>query len=98
MDPEPGNEKTKEEEELELIEKLARKIIEKKLETAAVFFLELSKPMSFMASQAMIFLGPLVQALFPWKDYKKFAELFENRKNVERLIQAIEAGSDHEAS
>lgn len=72
------------------VEVLASKIAALHLETAAVFFLELSKPVSFMASQAMIFLGPLVQALFPGKDLKRFAALFEDRREVERLIRAVE--------
>ena len=93
MAAEPCNERSREEEERELIDTLARKILEKGLETPAVFFLEVSKPLSFVASQAMIFLGPLVQAVLPWKNYRKTAELFEKRENVERLIQAIEAGS-----
>jgi hypothetical protein len=43
-----------------------------------------------MASQAMIFLGPLVQAVYPMKQYRRVAELLEDRENVDRLIQAIE--------
>jgi hypothetical protein len=73
-----------------LIERLARKIVEKKLETPALFFLEMSRPLSFLAGQAMIFLGPIVQAVYPVKDYARIAALLEKRENVDLLIEAIE--------
>ena len=77
-------------EDLALIRDLAGRIVEKRLQAPAVFFLEASRPLSFMASQAMIFLGPLVQAVYPMKQYRRVAELLEDRENVDRLIQAIE--------
>ncbi len=86
-----NGENGREEQEQEFIESLARKTVDLGLETPAIFFLEFSKPAGFMASQAMIFFGPLVQALVPWKNYQQFVELFERRENVERLIRSIEA-------
>ncbi|MHC4942100.1 MAG: hypothetical protein ACYTG7_03685 [Planctomycetota bacterium] len=78
------------EQDKELIERLAQKIVEKRLETAALFFLEMSRPLSFLAGQAMIFLGPIVQAVYPVKDYARIAALMEKRENVDLLIDAIE--------
>lgn len=87
---EPVTEHPKEERRRALIDKLARKIAAMKLEGPAVFFLEATRPLSFIGSQAMIFLEPLVQTLCPMKDYRDYAELFENRRNVELLIREIE--------
>jgi hypothetical protein len=50
----------------------------------------MSRPLSFLAGQAMIFLGPIVQAVYPVKDYARIAALMEKRENVDLLIDAIE--------
>ncbi len=74
----------------ELIEKLAAKIVEMRLTAPAIFLLESSKPLSFLGSQALVFLQPVVQAVFPFKEYQEIAVMLEERENVERLIVAIE--------
>jgi hypothetical protein len=79
-----------EEEDLKLIRDLARGIVDRKLDAPAVFFLEASRPLSFLAGQAMIFLGPLIKAIYPMKHYNRLAVLLEDRMNVARLIQEIE--------
>jgi hypothetical protein len=74
----------------ELIQKLAAKIVEMKLAAPAIFLLESSKPLSFIGSQALVFLQPVVQAVFPFKEYQEIAVMLEDRENVEKLIVAIE--------
>jgi hypothetical protein len=78
------------ERQAELIEKLASKIVELKLTAPAIFLLESSKPLSFIGSQALVFLQPVVQAVFPFKEYQEIAVMLEDRENVEKLIVAIE--------
>ncbi len=73
-----------------LIEKLATKIVEMRLTAPAIFLLESSKPLSFLGSQALVFLQPVVQAVFPFKEYQEIAVMLEERENVERLIVEIE--------
>ena len=58
--------------------------------TPAVFFLELSKPLSLIGSHAMIFFGPIINAFINTEDYYKAAEIFEKSENIELLIQEIE--------
>ena len=74
-----------------IINEVAARIVEKRLEGMAVFFLEVGRPLSFVASQAMIFLGPLVRMIYPMKNYRRLAELLEERENVDLLIRTIEA-------
>ena len=78
------------ERQAELIQKLAAKIVEMKLTAPAIFVLESSKPLSFIGSQALVFLQPVVQAVFPFKEYQEIAVMLEDRENVEKLIVAIE--------
>ena len=42
--------------------KIVKKIIELKLVTPAIFFLEMAKPLNFIGSQTMVFFGPIVSA------------------------------------
>ena len=70
--------------------KLAGKIVELKLVTPSIFFLEMVKPLNFIGSQAMIFFGPIISAFVKTDGYYKAAEIFENHNSVEFLIQEIE--------
>jgi len=75
----------------ELLEAVARRIAGRGLAVPAVFFLESTKPLSFVGSQALIFLQPFVEAFLTIRNYERFAALLENRENVEHLIQRMEA-------
>ncbi|HIC83602.1 MAG TPA: hypothetical protein EYO99_04485, partial [Candidatus Marinimicrobia bacterium] len=58
--------------------KIVKKIIELKLVTPAIFFLEMAKPLNFIGSQAMVFFGPIISAFVKADGYYRAAELFEN--------------------
>jgi len=74
----------------DLMEKVAKKVVDWRLSAPAIVILESSKPLSFVASQAMVFFEPIVQGLFNFSDYRRFYEMLEDRENLERLIQEIE--------
>ncbi|MFL3026926.1 MAG: hypothetical protein ACJZ1O_01355 [Candidatus Neomarinimicrobiota bacterium] len=76
--------------EKEFIRNIAVRIHESGFITPAVFFLELSKPLSLIGSHAMIFFGPIINAFINTEGYYKAAEIFEKPENVELLIQEIE--------
>ena len=76
--------------DLALLERLAKRLVERHLEVPAILTLETGKPLSLLASQSMIFLEPIVLALFPVRDYRRVAQLVERRDAVETLIRMIE--------
>ena len=76
--------------EKDFIRNIAVRIHESGFITPAVFFLELSKPLSLIGSHAMIFFGPIINAFINTEGYYKAAEIFEKPENVELLIQEIE--------
>ena len=78
------------EEELVLVEKVARAVARRGLATPALMFLESVRPLNFIGSQAMIFLEPMVRSVLPSKDYMKFAKILERREGLEALIRHIE--------
>lgn len=81
-------------EDLRLLDRLAGRVVELRLDVPAILTLETSKPLSLIAAQTMVFFEPLVQALFSFPDYRRFAALVERREAIEYLIRAIEAGAD----
>ena len=78
------------EEQTLILEKVARKIVKRRLTAPAIFFLEMGKPFNFLASQILIGLEPFIRSLFSIRDYRKFALIIERDANVERLISIIE--------
>ena len=77
------------EEESRLIDNIAKTVVDKGLEAPAIMFLEVTKPLSFIASQfAILALGPL-QWMFELEG-PKYTGLFMKRENVGRIVQRIE--------
>ncbi len=78
----------------ELIEKVARRVVDWRMSIPAIVVLESGKPLSFVASQVLVFFEPIVQSIFTIKDYDRFIRLLEDRDKVELLIQRIEQLED----
>jgi len=74
----------------ELLEKLAKKVARWQMGVPAIMFLETIKPLSFIGSQVLVFLDPIVKSVFNSSDYDEYTKLMEDRKNVELLIRKIE--------
>lgn len=78
-----------EEEEQKLINNIAKLVVDKGLEAPAIMFLEVTRPLSFIASQlAIVALGPL-QWLFGLEG-PKYTGLFMKKENASRIIDRIE--------
>lgn len=77
-----------------LLDKLAARVVGLRMEVPAILTLESSKPVTVIASQALIFFEPMIQALFRFTDYRRFTALIERRDVIESLIVRIEAESD----
>lgn len=77
------------EEEDRLIGNIAKRVVDYGLEAPAIMFLEVFRPLSFIASQlAIVVLGPL-QWLFELEG-PKYTGLFMKKENVGKLIDSIE--------
>lgn len=73
-----------------LLDRLAARIVELRLETPAILTLESGRPMSLIAGQTMLFFEPLAQMLFRMPDYRRWAALVERREAIETLTRLIE--------
>jgi hypothetical protein len=78
-------------EEDEVLEKVAKKVVQWQMAVPAIIFLESVKPLNFIGAQAMVFFEPIIQSIFSIKDYNTFRVALERRENIENLLQKIEA-------
>ncbi len=73
-----------------LISDLAEIVVNRGMAVPAIFFLDMMKYLSFFGGQLMVFFGPIITAFISSQSYYKFAELLEDRNNVEFLLLEIE--------
>jgi hypothetical protein len=78
------------EEEDAILEKLAQKVVQWRMATPAILFLESVKPLNYIGSQTMVFFEPVVQTIFNFRDYDTLRATMEKRESVEILLQKIE--------
>ena len=78
------------EDETDLIDRLARGIVKRRLSAPALLFLESVQPLHFIGSQALVFFAPLAKALVKGKDYDTLTSLLERRIAVDTLLRRIE--------
>jgi len=79
------------EEEMAILEKVAHKVVERRMAVPAIIFLESVKPLNYISSQALVFFEPIVQTMFNFKDYDTFRSALEKRDSIEILIRKIES-------
>jgi hypothetical protein len=78
-----------------LLDRLAARVVELHMEIPAILALETSKPMTVVASQALIFFEPMIQSLFRFTDYRRFTALIERRDVMESIIRRIETRAEN---
>lgn len=77
-------------EQEEIMDRLARKIVEWRMTAPAIMFLESAKPLSFLGNQALIFFQPIIQSIFNFKSYDEITGILEDRENLEYLLKKVE--------
>ena len=80
---------------LEIIDKIAKFIVIRKMAAPAIMLIESLRPLNFIGSQLLYFLAPFAEIIFNPKEYQEFAALLENREYVKILIDRIDE-IDHE--
>ena len=77
----------------QLVEQVAGHIRHWGLEQPAILFLEVTKPLSFIASQGLLLCEPLLSFLFAEPRVADYANLLADRSSVEHLIARLEQGT-----
>ncbi|OIO59249.1 MAG: hypothetical protein AUJ47_10695 [Candidatus Marinimicrobia bacterium CG1_02_48_14] len=73
-----------------ILTRVAQKIVDRGMMVPAILALEMMKPLSFIGSQALVFVGPILTAFVRAQTYYELTELLEDYHNVEFLVCEIE--------
>jgi len=74
-----------------VIERVARIVVERRLETPAMMFLESNRPLTFLAGQGMLAALPVVGAFIPPAEVEALSRVLDSEESLDRLIERIEA-------
>lgn len=77
-----------------VLTRLADEVVRRRMAVPAIFVLESVRPLSFIASQGLIFFEPIVRTMLTVKDYDVFARALERRENVDWLVRYLEEKED----
>lgn len=78
------------EEAFDMVDKVARFIVERHLAPAGILFLESVRPLHGIGSQFMYFVLPFAEMIFDSQKYQRFALMIENETYLKRLISRID--------
>jgi hypothetical protein len=81
-----------EEQRDELLDKAAHEIAKRKLETPAILFLEMHKPLAYVAGHAALAFAPFLAPFFGFENFNNYSQLLAERDNIERLMLKLEKG------
>lgn len=73
-----------------ILERIAQGIVQRGMSAPAVLFLEMNKPLTFVASQSLLVLTPFLAPFVGLENVYRYSRILEKRDNVERLIERIE--------
>ena len=77
-------------EDLRMLDKVASLIVRKRLEAPVIMFLQTVTPLSFLGSQLLLVLEPILGPFFKEEDYKQLVRILEHRDGIDRFICKIE--------
>ena len=73
-----------------VVDQVCREIVRRHLSTPALILLEISRPLNFLAAQAMHFVSPILSTITDARGQQLFAEFLESRGAVDYLCRRIE--------
>jgi hypothetical protein len=79
-----------------VVESLAKTIVDKGMAYPASLFLEIGRPLSFYASQGLIFASPVLMPFFTRKKLNTASAFLGKRSNVAKLVERLEVMYDDE--
>jgi len=73
-----------------LVDRVCTQIVKRRLTTPALTFLEMSRPLNYLGSQAMHFFAPFIAVITDAQGHKYFSEFLEQRGSIDFLCRRIE--------
>ena len=88
VDPQGPVEPT--EQQRTVVDRVCREVVRRGMVTPALMFLEVSRPLNYLGSQAMHFFAPIVSMATDVEGYEQFAAFLEQRGSIDYLWRRIE--------
>jgi hypothetical protein len=77
----------------QLIEHLTQQISQWGLALPAIVFLQVTRPLSFLASQGLLLCQPLLSSVYDAPRIADYVDLLADRTNIDRLVARLEEGN-----
>jgi len=74
----------------ELLNRLADKVVQLRMATPAILFLESVRPLNYVGSQVMVFFAPLVRGFFGLPEWDELRLVLERRESIGYFLDLIE--------
>lgn len=74
----------------DLIDRVSGKIAQHRLETPAILFLEMHKPLANIAGHAALAFSPFMIPFIGFRTVDEYSQFFADRENIEALIERLE--------
>ena len=75
---------------IELLDRVANFLVERRLGSASLMFIESMYPLNFIISQLMYFVAPFAEIIFNPVEYQQFAAIIEKEENIKYLLDKID--------
>jgi hypothetical protein len=82
----------------QLIEHLTEQISRWRLTVPAILILQVTRPLSFIASQGLLLCQPLLSFVYDAPRVADYAELLADRASMERLVMRLEEAEQAQGS
>ncbi len=75
----------------ELMNRLAERVVQMRMTTPAILFLESVRPLNYVGSQVMVFFAPIVRGFFGLPEWDELRLVLERRESIGYFLDLIEA-------
>ncbi len=73
-----------------IVDRVCHEVVRRHLTVPALAFLEMSRPLNYLAANAIHFFSPLLSVLVTGDEHRRFAEFLERRGSIDHLCRRIE--------
>lgn len=78
-------------EQLDVVERLCQEVVRRRLTSAAIAFLEMTRPLNYLGAQALHYFAPMISAIASGRDHEHLASFLERRDAIDRICSRLEA-------
>jgi hypothetical protein len=73
-----------------IVDRVCQEVVRRRMTVPALAFLEMSRPLNFLAANTIHFFSPLLSVLVTGDEHRRFAEFLERRGSIDHLCRRIE--------